>query len=90
MGSNPTLSATQSTRQVGIPGVAAILRKMPENSPLNIARLPGPDPETRLHLEQAALSGHRSPLGTIACQIGSIGGVPKYSNLGIGWLGAQP
>jgi hypothetical protein len=39
-----------------------------------------PDTETRLRLVQGAHSGRRSPLGTIACQDGSISGVRKPRN----------
>ena|SRR5450631_3715059 len=72
-------TAIQSARQVGILRLAAVPRKSPENSPINIGRLQTSDPETRLRLEKGAHSERLSPPETIACQDGSISGVPKSS-----------
>jgi len=78
-------------RAVAIHGPAAFARIIPESSPLNIEWLRAPIPDTCLRLGEGANSGRRSPLGTLACQDGSIGGVPKHHNR---WasagVGSQP
>ena len=57
MGSNPTLSATQSTCQVTILEPVPYRRKSPENIRLKMRRLRVSSPDTRLRLGQGAHSG---------------------------------